>query len=155
MKRRLKLPVSDQVFTDLLIHVRAELARQGFDAEADPEWETPIVDGCWAACLSFNPRHPSPNLKALAVKECVRRAVTHKQGLAKLRRGDEAGARRESLPPQHTGLGGDFPISDMDILSFVAANGRCRAARMLAMSPQQMRDLLDDIALRVRANLAT
>lgn len=161
MKKRMKLPVSDREFTDLLAFVRAELANQGFDAEADPEWETPIVDGCWAACLYFanNPVHRRPpvlaSLKTLAIRFSVAKASRHLEQLKRLRLGDEAGARRESMPPVKTGLGEGFSIEDRDIINFVEAHGQGRAARMLMMSPAQMRNLLEDIALRVRANLAT
>lgn len=156
-RRRMQLPVSDERFTELLTHVRAELKHQGFDAEADPEWEGPIVDGVWAACLMIGKlRQPTEaNVRALAVSQAIRHAVQHKQRLAQLRLGDEAGARREAMPPVKTGLGDGFSIEDRDIINFVLAHGQGRAAKMLMMTPRQMRDLLLDIDLRVRANLVT
>lgn len=64
------------------------------------------------------------------------------------RRQDQAGAGRGLLnDPIKTPV----PLSDFNVLTFVATHGKFRAARMLRMRYAKLIELLDDISLRLRS----
>lgn len=65
-----------------------------------------------------------------------------------LRRGDEAGAKRglyeaPTEPP--------IPLPDFDLLLFVSAHGKTKAARLLGMRYYKLMQLLDEVQLRLRS----
>lgn len=91
-------------------------------------------------------------LNALAVRLALDRIPAVKFRLYKWRRQDQAAAERGRMnPPTATPI----PLLDSEVLAFVAAHGRVRAAKMLAMTTSKLRDLLDEIAYRVRRGAST
>lgn len=79
----------------------------------------------------------------VALKLC---ALAHKRRKS-LRRGDEAGAKRgEWMPPVETPI----PLPDFELLSFVAAHGKTKAAKLLGMKYYKLQELLQDVELRLR-----
>ena len=77
------------------------------------------------------------------------RIVRHRKKL--LLMGDAAGAERGLFgPPTPTPI----PLTDFELLSFVAAHGRITAAKLLGMAAYRLRDRLDEVALRVKEGVA-
>lgn len=96
-------------------------------------------------------KYPSSELETstlactIALHECEQLRIR----LANLKRGDEAGAKRgwfqtpAEAPP--------IPMADLDLLLFVAAHGKTKAARLLGMRYYHLMELLDDVQLRLRS----
>ena len=76
------------------------------------------------------------------------RACSHVESIFnEWQRQDRAGALRGREQATPTPI----PLTDFELLSFVAAHGRLKAAKMLAMSAGQLRNRLDEVELRVRS----
>ena len=127
----------------------------GFRAD-DPEYGSAINEAVLRAMQKWEAREqggcsPESLAAVYAIRECrdVRRMMDD------WRRQDEAGAarRRESVAglPVETPI----PMTDVEVLSFVARHGRKRAARLLCMTNVTLRDRLDEISLRIQMGRET
>lgn len=126
----------------------AVCGRAGYPVRGDPEYASAVNYGVLRSLYAWNPGDPS-NAKpeTLAVLCALRECRKARGRLRLLRRGDRAGAGR-GLAEQPAPL--PLPVADFEFLSFVAAQGRARAARLLAVSQSRLRERLDEAVLRVR-----
>lgn len=118
----------------------------GYPVDSDPEYESAVNYAVLKAIKYFRPMpdgsgNPLSYAAMLALQEC--NAVN--EIMADWQRQDEAGAARER--GQATPI--PLPLTDFELLSFVARHGRQRAARLLAIAPAQLRDRLDEVAFRI------
>lgn len=117
----------------------------------DPEYASAVNYGVYKATRVFDPSHRNGrSLMSLAILFALRNCDKVRRMLDLWKKQDEAGACRGwGQSPTPTPI----PLEDFEILSFVAAHGRTRAAVLLAMTPQALRDLLDEVALRLSGDL--
>lgn len=133
----------------LLIAATVVCRRKGYNVDADLEYQSAINWGVFKAVQTHSVGRSIESYAILiALHECesVRRRL-ERDALC-----DQAGASRGmGAPPVATPI----PLTDFEILSFVAARGITQAARLLFGGPKttawrKMRTILDEIALRVR-----
>lgn len=87
----------------------------------------------------------------LVIRYGLREYAVAKAKMARLRRGDQAAVDRGTIAqPTPTPI----PLTDFELLSFVAAHGRMISATLLGLTPARLRDLLDEVALRIKNGLS-
>lgn len=144
------IDIDPKLFKRLCNYARRSLASWGWDPADDPERDFAVVDGVWAAMLQWHPGHPLP-IDHLVLQQVRDRIRLVEQRLAEWERQDRCGAERG----QATATPTPVPMPDREILTFVALHGRTKAAKLLGMSPQRLRDVLDEIAFRIRRGQTT
>lgn len=138
---------------DLQRHIRSAVRKVcrdcGYNADGEPEYESAMNLGIWDALKRWEPGR-GRTLVNFACKLAVHRCSRAKAQLQAWQRQDRAGAgpaedRGSRLPPAD---GPAMPLLDRQILEFVAAHGRGRAAKLLGMGKERLAKLLDDVFLR-------
>ena len=111
---------------------------------SDPEFGSAINEAVWRATLREDDKMPIENLATLyAIRACI--DVTRM--LKRWARDDAAGAGRGACSsPTPTPI----PINDFEVLSFGAAHGKTRAARLLGMRYDSFVDRLYEALHRFR-----
>ena len=140
---------AEEVLTDaLLVHAfryALKVCRQRGYNTTDPEICSAINAALYRAMLRFDPRRGrfTPMVCRYALHACHQA----EERLLYWHRNDDAGARRSIKgPPTPTPI----PLADFELISFVAAVGRTKAAKLLCMTPSRLRARLDEVALRLR-----
>ena len=112
----------------------------------DLEYESAINYAISRAANTHTIRPGGRSLLSLAVLYAIRQCGHARAMLERWRKQDQAGASRGRL---QASAETPIPLTDFELLSFVACHGRRRAAVLLAMRPERLRRKLDDIAFRV------
>lgn len=117
----------------------------------DPDYESAINHGVYLALKRHDPDRPKrrtlENLAVLyALQRCEKVESQHhqwwKQDQAGALRGKETSTMKEDLS--------DPPLSDFEFLSFVAAHGRTKAAKLLGMRRTKVISILDEVVFRLK-----
>lgn len=121
--------------------------RHGYNT-TDPEIASAVNSALYRAMLRFRPGRG--RFVSMVIQYALHTCYYADKRLAHYRRNDDAGARRSIKgPPTPTPI----PLADFELISFVAAVGRTKAAKLLCMSPMKLRNRLDEVALRLRSSL--
>lgn len=124
--------------------------RLGYDVTADPEFASAVNLGVFTAMKRFTPGGPR-SLRSLCTLFAVRFCEKVRLAFGVWQKQDQAGACQRSERYYGPTVQTPIPLTDFELLSFVAAHGRKRAARLLALRPEKLRLLLAEIELRVKA----
>ena len=129
---------------------------------SDPDYESAISQGVFMAMSAHReiPEHSDRTPTVRGYRKLSTLACVYALGCCwrvnkrhnRYRRQDEAGACRgteTSYMREHVPI----DLNDFEFLSFVAAHGKCRAARLLGMGMDRLNDLLDEVVYRVRHKL--
>lgn len=133
-----------------LFNYAKKVCRQaGYFADREIEYQSAINWGIFHA-VRIAPSQTFSGLISLTCVYALRKCELTRLMFEKWRKQDEAGALRYRLPPTPVVI----PIQDMELLKFVACYGRHRSAKLLRIGHNRLRSILDDIALRIAANVA-
>jgi len=104
-----------------------------------------------AVCMALRDWKPKGgrSLQSLATLYALRNCRDVEAEHKRWRRQDEAGACRGN---EVSYMREDLPVrlEDFDFLSFVAHHGRTQAAKLLGIHYYRLRDMLDEVALRLK-----
>lgn len=139
------------VFTSMFEKASRTCSRLGYDTN-DPEYASAVNLGVYMALCRFRKDGPRSR-DSLCTLFAIRRCEKVRSMFSLWQRQDQAGACQRSERYYGSRVPLPIPLTDFELLSFVAAHGRKRAARLLALRPQKLRDLLDEVVLRVQAEL--
>ena len=147
-----KLSVSN--LDELVCAARSRASSSSYPM-SDPEYGSAVNYGVYKACTIYKPKKlpfeydgEVESLRPFCILCALRECKHAQQQMAGWRRQDEAGACRGSEVSVMVTDPMIIPLDDFEILSFVAAHGRMRSAKMLMVSPQVLRQILDEIVLR-------
>lgn len=121
----------------------ARCRRKGYRIR-DPEYASAINWAVYRAMQAWR-EDMGASLKTLALMIALRECAKVRRAEICRERKEREAARPERRPPVPTPI----PLSDYEVLSFVAAHGRTRAARMLGMHYYKLCELLADISRRI------
>lgn len=140
------LNLSGKEMDQLFKFAQAVCRRKNFPAD-DPEFASAINYGLLKAMQAYVVDGPR-TLKSLVALFALRNCAKTVNRLNLWERQNLAGAERgRRSPPVETPI----PLTDYEVLCFVARHGRKRAALLLGWDHKKLRKLLDEIVLRVRA----
>lgn len=118
----------------------------------DPEYDSAINWAVYKALTSHDPNILNGrSLFSLCIVYALRNCSRTRRNLATQRRLDEQSSQRGTdLPPTPLPL----PLSDFELLCFVAKWGKLKASKLLGMNYLKLRSRLDEVALRVQEGVA-
>lgn len=134
----------------LFCAVRRFLVRIGIDpVRHDPEYSSAINFGVLMAVRTWHP-DGGRTMLSLAVRLSIREIKKLERHLATWRRSARLTRRGTGAAPTPLPL----PLSDRELLCFVARHGKTKAARLLGIDPKTLNNRLDEVANRVREGIA-
>lgn len=143
------LDYNGQQVEHLARYCRAVCKRYGYNPTGEPEYESAINAAIHLTLMQWQV-NCGRKVTIYAARLALRKCKLAKLLLARWRKQDQAAASRGKGPATPTPIS----ITDHELLRFVVAHGRLKAAKLLAMSPSKLRDRLDEIAYRVNKGLS-
>lgn len=146
-RRPSTLAVTDAEYARIFAKVIRLCLNRGWPAH-DPDFGGAINEACWAACVG--PLIEGRTRQEMAYCYAVRACRNADRDLKRWRRDLTIRPRMESVRTRVVIRRAALDVADEDLLQFVAAHGRGRAAAMLQMHPYTLEELLDEATLRVQ-----